>query len=117
MIELSPRVRWARAAGFAAWAALLALQLVWHAWLAPPAHTSISVALGIAMLPLLLPLLAMREPARALLLAGMVALFYFCHGVSEAWSHPHLRGLASAEIFFSLALIAALGASVQKRKR
>lgn len=115
MNALCARVQWARRAGFAAWAGLLALQVLWHAWLAPPARTSVWIVLGIAVLPLLLPLLALRQSARALLLAGMVALFYFCHGVSEVWSHPDLRVLGSLEIALSLALVAAVGASVQKR--
>jgi uncharacterized membrane protein len=111
------RVRRAQATGFVAWAALIALQPAWHAWLAPPARMPAAVALAIAVIPLLLPLLALRRPPRALLLAGMLSLFYFCHGVSEAWSAPAVRGLALAEIVLSLLLIGALGAAVQKRAK
>jgi uncharacterized membrane protein len=109
-------VRRAQATGFLAWAALIALQLLWHGWLVPPARMPVTVALAIAVIPLLLPLLALRRPPRALLLAGMLALFYFCHGVSEAWSAPAARSLALAEVALSLLLIGALGAAVQKRR-
>jgi uncharacterized membrane protein len=111
------RVRRAQATGFVAWAALIVLQLLWHAWLAPPARMPVAVALGIAVVPLLLPLLALRRPPRALLLAGMLALFYFCHGVSEAWSAPATRILALVVVALSLLLIGALGAAVQRRKK
>jgi uncharacterized membrane protein len=112
-----PRVRHARRIGFIAWGTLLVLQLAWYAWLAPPAHMPVAAALGIALVPLLLPALALRRPPRALLLAGMVALFYFCHGISEAWTNPAVRGLAFVEIALTLVLIGALGAAVQKRQK
>jgi uncharacterized membrane protein len=66
---------------------------------------------------LLVPRRALRRPPRALLLAGMLALFYFCHGVSEAWSAPATRILALVEVALSLLLIGALGAAVQRRKK
>lgn len=117
IVATPPRVRHARRIGFIAWAALIVLQLAWYAWLAPPAHLPVTAALGIALVPLLLPLLALHRPPRALLLAGMIALFYFCHGVSEAWTEPTVRGLALLEVALSLLLVGALGAAVQKRKK
>jgi uncharacterized membrane protein len=102
--------------GLLAWAALLALQMAWYAWLAPSHTLPPAAALGIAVIPLLLPLPALRRPRRALLWAGMLALFYFCHGVAEAWSAPGERTLAWLEILLSLLLIGSLGAGVRKRK-
>lgn len=114
---IPPRVRNARRVGFAAWAALIVLHVVWHAWWRPPMHLPVTWALIIALLPLLLPLLALRTPTRALLLIGMVALFYFCHGVSEAWTSTYARLPALLEIVLTVVLIGSIGAAVQRRKR
>ncbi|MET0331040.1 MAG: DUF2069 domain-containing protein [Dyella sp.] len=102
--------------GLLAWAALLTLQLTWYAWLAPSRTLPPAMALGLAIVPLLVPLLALRRPRRALLWVGMLALFYFCHGVAEAWSAPSTRTLAWLEILLSLLLIGSLGAGVRTRK-
>ena len=101
--------------GFAAWLAQAVLQIVWHAWLLPPQRMPVAVALLIALLPLALPLAYRRTPARALIAAGMVSLFYFCHGVAEAWSSPPERALASTEIALALLLIGSLIRKPRKR--
>jgi uncharacterized membrane protein len=107
-----------RRMAFAAWALLAALQVAWHGLLLPPPATiPIAVALGFALLPLALPLLAMRRPRRALFWAGLIALLYFCHGVMEAWSAPAERGLALVEIALSVLLIAALGVDARRSRR
>jgi uncharacterized membrane protein len=100
--------------GFAAWIAQAFLQIAWHAWLLPPERMPVAVALAIALLPLALPLLYWRTPPRALIAAGMISLFYFCHGVAEAWTSPAERMLASLEIVLALALI---GSLVRKPRR
>lgn len=109
------RVRLARRAGFAAWTALAALQVLWQAWWMPPAQGSAALGATVALVPLLLPLLAIGRPPRALLWAGIIALFYFCHGVMEAWTVPTARFPALLEVLFSVILIGALGSAVQKR--
>ena len=73
--------------------------------------------LAITLIPLLLPLAALRKPRRALLWVGILALFYFCHGVAEAWSSPAERALAMAEIALTLLLIGTLGAGVRRPRR
>jgi uncharacterized membrane protein len=101
--------------GLAAWALLVLLQLVWHLWLTPSVF-----ALVITLPPLLLPLLALRTGAgRALLWVGIVALFYFCHGIAEAWTSPEVRAVALIETMLCIVLIGALGwdARGYKRKR
>lgn len=105
-----------RRLGFAAWAALAVLQIVWHAWLLPPARMPIAVALVIALVPLAIPLWYWRKPDRALLLAGMIALFYFCHGVAEAWAAPRERVFAWVELLLAVALVLAC-AHLPKRRR
>lgn len=102
--------------GFIAWGALAALQIAWHAWLIPPQTMPIAAALTIALLPLAVPLLYWRTPQRALLAAGMVALFYFCHGVAEAWASPHERTLACVEILLAVVLILSSARKPRKRK-
>jgi len=94
-----------RRIGFAAWGALALLQIIWHAWLLPPARMPVEVALLIALLPLAIPLLYWRTPARMLLLAGMICLFYFCHGVAEAWSAPAERVFAVIELALAVIVI------------
>lgn len=102
--------------GLFAWAALAAVQVIWHGWLFPPQVIPVGWVLAVTVVPLLLPLLAIRDARRALLWVGILSLFYFCHGVAEAWSSPPQRGLALFEIVLTLLLIGALGAGV-KRKR
>jgi len=102
--------------GLAAWAALTVLQLAWHGWLFPAQSMPMALVLGITVVPLLLPLLALRDVRRALLWVGILSLFYFCHGVSEAWSSPGERWLAWLEIVLTLMLIGVLGAGVKRRR-
>ncbi|WP_426700601.1 DUF2069 domain-containing protein [Rhodanobacter sp. Col0626] len=103
--------------GLIAWALLIGLQLVWHAWLMPPHDMPMPMLLAITLIPLLLPLLALRDVRRALLWVGILSLFYFCHGVSEAWSSSSQRWLALAEIVLTLLLIGTLGAGVKRKHR
>jgi uncharacterized membrane protein len=102
--------------GLIAWALLVVLQLAWHAWLVPAQSMPMPLLLAITVVPLLLPLLAIRDVRRALLWVGILSLFYFCHGVSEAWSSAGERWLAIAEIVLTVLLIAVLGAGVKRRQ-
>lgn len=102
--------------GLLAWATLVALQLVWHAWLFPPQQMPVWLVLAITVIPLLLPLLAIRDPRRALLWVGILSLFYFCHGIAEGWSSSSERWLALAEIVLTLLLIGTLGAGVKRKQ-
>ncbi|MCW0202522.1 MAG: DUF2069 domain-containing protein [Rhodanobacter thiooxydans] len=102
--------------GLLAWALLVVLQLVWHAWLVPPQHMPMPLLLAITIVPLLLPLFALRNVRRALLWVGILSLFYFSHGVAEAWSSAGERWLAVAEVVLTVLLIGALGAGVKRRK-
>ncbi|HET6587620.1 MAG TPA: DUF2069 domain-containing protein, partial [Oleiagrimonas sp.] len=87
MASLPDRLRHARRVGYAAWFLLAGLQVIWHTWWRPSAQETMLAAV-VALVPLLLPLLAIRRPSRALLWAGIIALFYFCHGISTAWTVP-----------------------------
>lgn len=102
--------------GLAAWAALALLQVVWHGWLFPAQDMPSLLVLALTVIPLLLPLLTLRDVRRALLWVGILSLFYFCHGVSEAWSAPGQRWLAWLEIVLTLTLIGTLGAGVRRKR-
>lgn len=104
-----------RRIGFMAWGALALLQIAWHAWLLRPARMPVGVALLIALLPLAIPLLYWRTPARALLLAGMVCLFYFCHGIAEAYAAPAERVFAGIEIVLAVVVILACARMPKRR--
>lgn len=96
--------------GFIAWAALVLLQPAWYLWLAPPANGRPWIALLLTLPPLLLPLTALRpNPRRALLWAGIIALFYFCHAIVAAWVVPQARVPAVIEALLCAILIAAPG--------
>jgi uncharacterized membrane protein len=97
--------RLAQRIGFTAWTVLALLQVAWHGWLFPPATIPVAAALATALVPLALPLAYWRQPQRALLAAGMVSLFYFCHGVVEAFAAPAARPLAWIEIGLAVVLV------------
>ena len=101
--------------GLLTWAALTVLQPVWHAWLFPPAPTALWLVLAVTTVPLVLPLLALRDVRRTLLWVGILSLFYFSHGVAEAWSSHRERWLALLEVALTVLLIGLLGAGVRRR--
>ena len=103
--------------GMAAWIALILLQCAWYAWLFPPQRVPMWLALSVAVIPLLLPFLAIGNMRRALLWVGMLSLFYFCHGIAESWSSAQERMPAVLEVLLALVLIGALGAGVKRRQR
>ena len=109
-------VRLAQRIGFAGWAALALLQVAWHGWLLPPATMSVAAVLAIALVPLALPLAYWRQPQRVLLAAGMVGLFYFCHGVAEAFAATAARPLAWIEIGLTVVLVLSCARKPRHRK-
>lgn len=97
---------------------LILLQIVWHAWLFPPERAPLAFVLAIALLPLLPAIMVYpHKPRRGLLLAGIVSLFYFCHGVSEAYSAPGERWLALSEVVLTVIVIGVLGWQSRGYKR
>jgi uncharacterized membrane protein len=89
-------------------ALLAALQWIWHAWLLPPPWPA-GVWLATAFsLPLLLAaggMLARRPSAR--FWAGVFALLYFCHGITEAWTLEAARLLGLGESALAVLVIVA----------
>jgi uncharacterized membrane protein len=86
--------------------ALLVLQPIWYLWLSPPAVFSPLAATVLMALPIL-PAIALALLGRpsAGFWAGVAALFYFSHGVMEAWSHPPAAVPAWAETLLATALV------------
>jgi uncharacterized membrane protein len=108
----------AERAGVGAWIALVALQFAWYLVIAPPLAGSPWLALALTLPPLLLPALALRTGlARGLFWVGVVALFYFCHGVVAAWTTPVARVPAIVECVLCVVSILVIGAIGRRDKR
>ena len=87
-------------------AALLALALLFGLWFHDDKH-ALAALLVFALPPLLLALPAWRGGRRAAFWAGVLALFWFSHGVMVAWTRPPERLLAWLEIALALLVIGA----------
>ena len=86
--------------------ALVLLQPAWYLWLAPPAVLPpmvATVAMALPILPALL-LSLFRRPSAGFW-GGLAALFYFSHGVMEAWSNPAATLPAWLEVLLATALV------------
>jgi uncharacterized membrane protein len=101
--------------GVTAWIALVVLQFVWYLVIAPPVGGSPWIALALTLPALLLPVFALRSGLRRTLLwVGVVALFYFCHGIVAAWIAPAARVPAMIESALCVVVIASLGCAVRR---
>ena len=100
--------------GAITWGLLIALQFAWYLVLAPPMVGSPWLALAVA-----LPLLAHEGGWRRVLFwCGVVALFYFCHGVVAAWvGGPRARMPAVLEAVLCVVLIGTVGWIGRRDKR
>ena len=97
-------------AGLIAALALVLLEVVWHAWLAPAPESLFWPSLGLAVIPLIPGLsLVQTSLRRGVLVCGIVCLFYFAHGISELWSGTAPLLAAVLEILFALIVIGSLG--------
>ena len=84
--------------------ALLALAALFVLWFARDEHV-LTGLLVFASPPLLLAIAAWRGWPRSGFVAGVLALFWFSHGVMQAWSEPVGRGFALGEIVLALAVV------------
>lgn len=86
--------------------AMLALQIIWYAWLAPPETFPKSMALGLALAPIApaVILAILRRPS-AIFWAGVASLLYFCHSIAELFATPTIWPLALLELGLSLWII------------
>jgi uncharacterized membrane protein len=87
---------------------LLGLQVLWHGLLLPPSSAPRWLLVLLFCLPLLPSLLLLlRGKPSAWFWGGVAALFYFCHGITEAWTIEQARTLAVLEIVLSVWIIVA----------
>lgn len=83
-------------------------QLLWHAVLFPPASAPVWLIAGLFVLPILpAVLMSIRGHRHAPFWGAVAALFYFSHGLMEAWATTETRALALIEAALSVAVIVA----------
>ena len=87
-------------------AALLALAALFVLWFHDDKH-AVAALLVFALPPLLALAGVVRGSAKAAFWAGVLALFWFSHGVMVAWTRPPERLLAWLEIALALLVIGA----------
>lgn len=86
--------------------ALLALAVLFSLWFHDDRHR-VAAMLVFALPPLLLLAGVLLGRAKAGFWAGVLGLFWFCHGVMVAYGRPPERGFAWAEIILAIAVILA----------
>lgn len=88
--------------------ALFLLQLLWHALWFPPTLAPAGLVTALFVLPILpAVILLIGRRRQAPFWGSVAALFYFSHGLMEAWATPELRLPALIEAALSVALIVA----------
>ena len=84
--------------------ALMGLAALFAGWFINDRHW-LATQLVFTLPPLLLALGVWLRRGKAAFWAGVLALFWFSHGVMSAWSHPETAGWAWAELLLALAVI------------
>ena len=87
---------------------LLLLQVAWHGWLDPPAHSppwAMALFFALPILPAFVLLLLRHR--RAGFWGALAALLYFSHGVMAAWASPGVLGPALLQVALSAVLVVA----------
>ena len=94
-------VRWLTLAGYGL---LILLLVLWYG-LWSPSTLPVGLVLFFLLLPLIFPLVGMiRGKIYTHAWMTMLILFYFIHGVGEAWTTPEDRIYAIAEIILSMVI-------------
>lgn len=83
---------------------LVALAALYALWFAHDKHW-LATQLVFTLPPLLLAYGVWLRRGKAAFWAGVLALFWFSHGVMSAWSHRETAGWAWAELLLALAVI------------
>jgi uncharacterized membrane protein len=94
---------------------LLALAALFAVWFAHDRHWLASQLVFTAP-PLLLALGVVTGRGKAIFWAGVLALFWFSHGVMSAWSHPETAHFAWLELLLALAVIGVSSAPGLRRR-
>lgn len=99
------RTQWSRLATLGGWFGLFGLMILWFAWLAPPEHYPVSLAVLFMAGPLLFPLRGLLHgKPYTHAWTSFLALAYFTHGSVEAWVNAAERHFALLEVLLSLLL-------------
>ncbi|VAW76773.1 hypothetical protein MNBD_GAMMA15-57 [hydrothermal vent metagenome] len=86
---------------------IMVLLPVWIGWFKPPGLLIPPVAIGLLALPLFFALRGMLHAKRYTVAWSLfMSMFYFTHGVIEAWSEPVGRWGAVTEIILSACWLA-----------
>lgn len=86
--------------------ALFALSVLFSLWFHDSA-SRIALMVFFTLPPLLLLVGVLRGNAKAVFWAGVVGLFWFSHGVMEAYAVPDERGYAVTELVLAIVIIMA----------
>lgn len=98
----------ARRTCLAAVLAMLILQWVWPGRLpSPPAMSGLVVATLMSLPLAVLAVGLWRGWPQARFWSGVAALFYFCHGIAEAWAVPASRFPGWTEALLSVLVVVA----------
>jgi len=86
---------------------LFILLMLWNTILVPSTHFPVAMVLLAVITPLLLPLKGLLNAnLKSCTWMSYISLFYFTHGLSEAYTTPAEIYYALLEVFFSLLLCA-----------
>lgn len=97
------RLQYAHTSTLVGYFGLLVLILAWNTWLSPPSVLPVALVLIMFAGPLLLPLRGLLHgKLYTYKWVNFLAMFYFVHGVVEAYSNPPERLLAILEVIFSV---------------
>ncbi|HBS62836.1 MULTISPECIES: DUF2069 domain-containing protein [unclassified Stenotrophomonas] len=94
---------------------LAALAALYALWFAHDRHW-LATQLVFTAPPLLLAVGVLVRRGKAAFWAGVLALFWFSHGVMSAWSHPEIAVWAWTELVLALAVIAVASAPGLRRR-
>ena len=96
----------------------LTLLTAWYAWLAPSIHFPVAYALLFLLTPLLFALRGMLHGRLyTFQWSCFLALFYFIHGVGEAYASDTVRYLGLLEILLTSTWFLAAMAYVRRSKK
>ncbi len=86
---------------------LFTLLMLWNSILSPSKHLPIALVLVFSVTPLLFPFRGLLNGnLKSCIWMSFISLFYFTHGVAEAYTTPAEFYYAMLEVLFSLLLCA-----------
>ena len=97
---------------------LFTLLMLWNTILVPSKHLPVALILLIVITPLLLPFRGLlNHNLKSCTWMSYISLFYFTHGVAEAYTTPDEFIYAMLEVIFSLMLCVGAGFYVYKAEK